>query len=665
MRRGLKLILVLPAILCWWQELSGQTQLCSGSLGEPIINMTFGSGPGFGPALDAGVTTYQYVPGPVNDDGQYTLASNVNYAKSDWHFLEDHTPGDINGYMLVVNADLAKGEFYRGLVSGLCENTTFEFSAWITNANTPPTCAYHSIRPNIEFRIEDMDGTILARTTTGDIDTSAVPRWENYGFTFTTDNKTEFYLVMVNNNGGGCGNDLAIDDITFRACGPSLLVNAEGYSSAEMPYVCPGARIDLESVVGSEFPDPLYQWQASDDDGLTWLDLPGEDTNELNGIIAGDTRSFRVVAAANAANLLSPFCRVVSNPVKITVVPPLTIEQEPADLSACLNEQPFFEIAASGGYPEPEYRWESSSSPNGPWAPAEAAPESTPPNRYYPPITAPGDYYYRCIVSTAAQGCQPLASRAAKLSILPPVVTLDLPVETICAGQEPLLLTGGQPLRQQNDQTGIYSGKGVINGYFDPQAAGGPGTYEITYTLSNTSGCQYVANDMITVHPPAVAEAGADRKMLEGTFTTLNGAGNGVSFSWSPAAGLDDPQQASPRASPPETTTYTLTVTTAGGCTATDTVRVEVLEKLLIPSAFTPNQDGVNDTWDIHGISGYPEASVKVFNRWGTTVFRSKGYHIPWDGAARGALLPDGTYYYLIIPGIFLEPVSGSVTIVR
>lgn len=665
-------VLLLSVLLICCQGVLGQTSqtICTGSLGEPIINITFGSGPGLGPALDVGVTTYNYwIPSPISpylDDGDYTLASNVNHPKPDWHSLEDHTPGDVNGYMLVVNADdETSGEFYRGMVNNLCKNTTFEFSAWITNANTPPTCGGQAKRPNIEFRIEDLNGTILGKTVTGDIEPSESPLWQQYGITFDTGELTDFVLIMENNNIGGCGNDLAIDDITFQACGPSLLINAEGYSVTEMPYACPGIQFDLESEVGSEFPDPRYQWQVSDDNELTWQNLPGENKRELNGITATNTRSFRVVAAANDANLLNPYCRVISNPVKMTVVPPLTIQQQPADLSACLNDQPFLEIKADGGYPGPEYQWERSPDADGPWTAVVTDQANAPPNRFYPPTAAPGDYFYRCVLTSQVQGCTSLTSRVVKFTVFAPIVTLDLTVKSVCADDTPLLLSGGQPLQLQDNQTGIYSGKGVVNGYFDPRVAGGPGNYEIIYTLSNTAGCQYVAKEMITVHPPAAADAGADKKILEGTFTTLNGAGDGVSFSWSPAKGLDDPQQAQPRASPAKTTAYTLTVTTAGGCTATDTVRVEVLEKLIIPSAFTPNSDGLNDTWDIQGITGYSEALLKVFNRWGTAVFESRGYPLPWDGRSGNKPLPGGTYYYLIIPGIFLDPISGPVTIIR
>jgi gliding motility-associated-like protein len=69
----------------------------------------------------------------------------------------------------------------------------------------------------------------------------------------------------------------------------------------------------------------------------------------------------------------------------------------------------------------------------------------------------------------------------------------------------------------------------------------------------------------------------------------------------------------------------------------------------LIPTAFTPNDDGINDTWEIFGIENFPESEVFIYNRWGEPIFYSKGYTTPFDGkATNGTQLPEETYAYLI-----------------
>ncbi|WP_423149246.1 gliding motility-associated C-terminal domain-containing protein [Rubrolithibacter danxiaensis] len=72
-------------------------------------------------------------------------------------------------------------------------------------------------------------------------------------------------------------------------------------------------------------------------------------------------------------------------------------------------------------------------------------------------------------------------------------------------------------------------------------------------------------------------------------------------------------------------------------------------EDILIPSAFTPNGDGINDTWRITSLNtNFPDCSIEIFNRYGSPVFSSKGYFNSWDGTNNGKPLPDGTYYYII-----------------
>jgi gliding motility-associated-like protein len=121
-----------------------------------------------------------------------------------------------------------------------------------------------------------------------------------------------------------------------------------------------------------------------------------------------------------------------------------------------------------------------------------------------------------------------------------------------------------------------------------------------------------------------------------------------------------------PVASPSVTTTYTLTVQTNAGCVASDTARVIVLpQNIAIPNTFTPNGDGINDTWDIKSLSFYANCSVAIFTRWGQKVYSSIGYSIPWDGTYKGTALPTGTYYYVIDLQNGHSPLSGFVAIIR
>jgi hypothetical protein len=109
-------------------------QLCQGSLVDPVVNITFGSGSNPGPPL-VNTTNYTYIASDCPNDGYYTIVhSTSNCFGGTWHSVpQDHTPGDINGYMMVVNASYNPGDFFVKTVDGLCPNTTYEFAALIYN----------------------------------------------------------------------------------------------------------------------------------------------------------------------------------------------------------------------------------------------------------------------------------------------------------------------------------------------------------------------------------------------------------------------------------------------------------------------------------------------------------------------------------------------------
>lgn len=85
----------------------------------------------------------------------------------------------------------------------------------------------------------------------------------------------------------------------------------------------------------------------------------------------------------------------------------------------------------------------------------------------------------------------------------------------------------------------------------------------------------------------------------------------------------------------------------------------------VIPNTFTPNGDGINDTWNIPELNSYPDVTVQVFNRSGQIVYYSHDYTKPWDGTYKNGQLPFGTYYYVINLGSVQGVLTGHITIVR
>lgn len=110
--------------------------------------------------------------------------------------------------------------------------------------------------------------------------------------------------------------------------------------------------------------------------------------------------------------------------------------------------------------------------------------------------------------------------------------------------------------------------------------------------------------------------------------------------------------------------TYVVIVTDAIGCTLTEEVYVDPTEGcFFISTGITPNGDGDNDFWLLGGMEYYPSAKIQVFNRWGQTVFESRGYNAPWDGSYQGQQLPVADYYFVIDYAEDKEPITGTVTI--
>jgi gliding motility-associated-like protein len=89
-------------------------------------------------------------------------------------------------------------------------------------------------------------------------------------------------------------------------------------------------------------------------------------------------------------------------------------------------------------------------------------------------------------------------------------------------------------------------------------------------------------------------------------------------------------------------------------------------DTIKVPTGFSPNADGTNDTWEIPGIDAFPNAQIEVYNIWGGLVFKSVGVYIPWNGQRNGQDLPAANYYFILdLKTEGQEPIKGSITLLR
>ncbi len=627
---------------------SAHAQLCQGSLGDPIINITFGSGANPGPPLTGAITSYQYIAGDCPNDGSYTVRNNTSQCfGSTWYSIpSDHT-GDPNGYFMLVNASYQPGEFYLDTVRGLCGSTTYEFAAWIMNVILPSACGSNSIQPDLTFRIERTDGTILQTYNTGNIPPPAAIQWKQYGFFFTTPaSVSDVVLRIFNNAPGGCGNDLAIDDITFRPCGPQLTPTIVGSASTTSSF-CQGTfeYYTFTCSVSAGFNNPVFKWQVRTNSG-PWYDVPITNLNTLNAVFVPQTPvstyQFRMLVA-EAGNMGSVQCRIASEPITVNVLGnPVTTAAN--DGPVC--EKKSLVLTASGGT---QYTW---TGPNG------YSSTSNPAQVNNIQLNQAGKYY---VLVKNAGGCSTLDSTIVTVNQRP-VVTTGFASANICVGDSIQLSAAGGPSYAWVPATGL-SDAAIANPKASPST-----TTRYWVIVTNTAGCTDSASTTISVTDLPVVDAGPDRSMFIGQRIHLDGnaTGPGYSFIWSPALYINDVNTLQPVVSPPSDIRYILTAVSGSGCrSVSDTMLVKVFNDLFIPNAFTPNGDGLNDTWNIPALSAMPGFELFIYNRYGQLIFQTKKQPIAWDGTYKGSACSAGAYTYVIKPGNGREPITGTVLIIR
>ena len=606
-------------------------QLCQGSLGDPIVNITFGSGSDPGAPLKAASTTYQYVSVDCPNDGYYAVRTNTNSCFGNtWHTLNSDHTGDSNGYFMLINASFQPSAFYLDTVRGLCGGTTYEFAAWIMNVLRSTACGPNATQPNLTFTLEKTDGTVLQTYNTNTIATQSIPTWQQFGFFFTTPaNVSDIVLRIFNNAPGGCGNDLALDDITFRPCGPQLTSIIEGSTSSTVT-ICEGTArsFTFRCNISPGYNNPSFQWQQSSN-GTTWTDIAAATTTTLTQNFIATTAPGNYIyrlSAAEAGNMSSVQCRIVSDPLTIEVGA-IPVTNAGSNSPVCQNNS--LVLTASGGT---LYQWSGINN-------FSATGASVTINNAQPGLS--GKYY---VEVTSDKGCKKIDSVIAVVNPNP-VAQTSISTATICEGEDVQLGSSGGVSYQWLPATGLSSA--VIA---DPVASP-TATVEYSVIVSNQFSCKDTALVMLNVIEAPRADAGSDKWIIEGNSAQLsaNATGQNITYSWSPDVFINDPQSLQPIVNPPRDTNYVLKVVSTEGCgTATDTMHVFVYKDVFVPNAFSPNNDGLNDTWNVPALSAYPEFEVTVFNRQGQIIFQNKNSNRPWNGKYKGEPQPVGVYVYVI-----------------
>ncbi len=605
--RSFKSFVCILFILCGiTTELSAQLGFCGGSSGDPIFSEDFGSGLSNGPALPAGTTTYNYTDFTPND-GDYTISSTTNYF--DWFSVQDHTPGDNNGKSFIVNASFTAGEFYRREVSGLCENTTYEFSSWLINLQRQTGCEGNGIPVNVRFQIwDETDTNLLAQGDTGDIPNRTTPLWEQYALVFKTlPGQTSVILKMRNNSNGGCGNDLAIDDIVFISCGDTVSVANDQEESAIILCEDQGSVTTTLTATPdfSIFTSHAYQWQESPD-LLTWTDISGATANNYTATGVNSTTFFRAKIAEDPINVNNDLCNILSDVFELRILPiPLDAVSE-GDIIRCENEDTPLTVTVPGDlivnwYDAPiggTLLLENSTS----FSPSQAG-------TYYAEVNSP-------IITC------PSTNRTAVSLTINPVPQVEDETVRFCED-------GSATLSADLDNATYVWNTGETTKEI---VVATPGEYSVLVT--DTNGCsntKFILLEQIDL--PVIQTIISDGPSI--IITTANQG----DFEYS----IDNiSYQSTPIFDALPGGRYTIYARGREDCG----VVTQDFIHLVIPKFFTPNGDNINDVFQIQGVEFFNSSSLFIFNRFGKLIRSTNENNLSWDGTFQGQNLPATTYWY-------------------
>jgi gliding motility-associated-like protein len=254
------------------------------------------------------------------------------------------------------------------------------------------------------------------------------------------------------------------------------------------------------------------------------------------------------------------------------------------------------------------------------------------------------------VKATDSHGC---AGEGHITITVPQPFTVQLPATAeLCKGASVQLnATGAQTYQWINTTTGLSN-----------TAISNPVAIPVTNTVYTVMGYdQYncysdMAEVAVIVRPLPGVNAGPDKEAIFGQETLLGTLSTSdiTRWNWAPRDFLSCTTCATPVSRPYSTIDYVVTVYNAYNCSASDTIRVKAScggDHVYIPNVFTPDRDGKNDVFTIHGSGISNILTFRIYNRWGEIVFERKNFHpndlsSAWNGTFKGVEAPTGVYVY-------------------
>jgi gliding motility-associated-like protein len=541
-------------------------------------------------------------------------------------------------------ADSSKIVYVDTVRETLCSGTMYRFSAYFLNTNLEGYCVAANF-PSFTLRVETTAGQLIAFAIVPPLpfpipEPSTVPKFHLFKVDFAMPAGVNGLVLKIEDNAtvyAPCGYLYAIDDIQFAALGPETQIAFDGAVGLELVRsVCfqNNEMVSMTGVNSGYYSNTVLQWEQSTDNGITWTDILGATAANYSPVFSTpDTFLFRL-GQGDASNIANPYCRVVSNILKVEV------DGIPANADATSNSpvcagSPIIFNAAGGA----SYEWKG---PNGFYD-----------NVYYAQIysstLADSGMYYADIISRG--GCRATDSVYVKMIGTNVYVSPDT---SICKGRSVRLTASPGATYSWSPPDGLSS-TSVIS----PQAKPDVTTTYVVKVAAN-DGCTDTAHVQIKVLNTVAVKAmiqGTDylcRSFDSASFKNLS-TGKITKWNWN----FDNGQTtsvANPAVQhysiPDNRDSYviSLAIMDSTGCADTAYHRIKVANNcfIAVPSGFTPNGDGLNDF--LYPVNAYKAKNLlfMVFNRNGQLVFETTDWTRKWDGTVNGKPQASGVYVWLL-----------------
>lgn len=625
------------------------------------LNVNFGTGINpVGSPLSVGFSDFTFSGTDAVANGQYTV---VNTPSDGGHmFYGPFTFGGAQaGYIMQVsfNSTFSNKVVFGDTVRGLCSNVTYLFWAAIRKISG-------CFSPGFTFIVETTGGVPIGSYQTGQVGGGRAvdhASWYNgyydnvlwppipfYGFSFQLPAGVQDIVVKIVTNAasspGGCTAFFSLDNILLTPVGPDVRISSSRYPGGYIAAGCYQGNVPVElqgnitgsylafgtpNFISASYTNPAYQWQLSLDNGYTWTDIPGETNINISHVFNSIDTFWMRMRVSEAGDISNPKCSNVSNIMQIQV------DGLPKDFSLATNSPVCTDgdltLTVSGGASYQTF------GPNGFF-------DDSPFPHIYHPRLADSGWYKAQIISFG--GC--VVTDSQYVRVVGPDIRVS-PDRVMCYGDTVQLHASGGTRYSWTPATGLNR-----SDVADPVASPVATThYEVK--VSDNSGCSDFGKITVSLRngllkPDFVApEVACPNESIQFTDTSQ---GKITNWEWNFGNGqVSNLRNPLPQKFPVLNDVQVpvqLTVTDSSGCEQAITKYIRSVNNcyIAVPTAFTPNNDGLNDLFGPMNAYKATHLNFQVFNRWGRLIFSTKDWTRKWDGNLGGVPQPAGVYVWML-----------------